>query len=219
MDNIPKHYMASLFYPAICGKFLLGIYGNFAYSKYKKITKRIFNSNSEFKRSLIRSFYDDESSVNEKQKFIRIFQDNKKLLSDIKKILTDLNICSNEVRYYIKQNKKRYYFNISGYFILLDYFNKIGFTSKSKSINLIRLLNKISSKQHFRLRVGEMKNVIMQFLNTGPKDTMFLILQLRKKYTFMRLNEETVRKHLHNLQDKGKIVSQMQGHIYIWKIR
>jgi len=211
--------MASLFYPAICGKFLLGIYGNFAYSKNKKITKRIFNSNSEFKRSLIRSFYDDESSVNEKQKFIRIFQDNKKLLSDIKKILTDLNICSNEVRYYIKQNKKRYYFNISGYFILLDYFNKIGFTSKSKSINLIRLLNKISSKQHFRLRVGEMKNVIMQFLNTGPKDTMFLILQLRKKYTFMRLNEETVRKHLHNLQDKGKIVSQMQGHIYIWKIR
>ena len=63
IDELIKGRNGGLFYPTICGLLLNKIFDNFAIGKNKNMTENILNSNKEFKRKLIRAFYDDEGSV------------------------------------------------------------------------------------------------------------------------------------------------------------
>lgn len=150
MEDIPKDYQIGLFYPKICGVLLHGIFGLFAYGKEKKITEQIKNSNKEFKIGLIRAFFDDEGSISSSSHTMRIFQDNKRILEGIKYLLSEFNIRTNPIRFYIKKNKKRHYFNITG-FREYDTFNRIiGCTSLKKKEQFKLLINKVKNSKYFR---------------------------------------------------------------------
>ena len=149
-EDAPKNCQIGLFYPKICGVVLHNIFGLFAYGKEKKITEQIKNANKEFKIGLLRAFFDDEGSINSSSYTMRIFQDNKRILEGIKYLLSEFDIRTNPIRYYIKKNKKRHYFNVTG-FGEYDAFNRlIGCTSSKKKEQFELLINKVKNSKYFR---------------------------------------------------------------------
>ena len=76
------------------------------------------------------------SSINAESYTIRAFQDDKQLLIDIKILLNDVGMESNEVHFYIKNDKARHYFNITKRKNFLTYYKKVGFTSAKKQKHL-----------------------------------------------------------------------------------
>ncbi len=151
-EGIPKGFQIGLFYPRICGVVLHSIFGLFACGKKKKITEQIKNADKEFKIGLIRAFFDDEASIQANSHTIRFFQDNKEILEGIKFLLSEFNIRTNPIRFYIKKNKKRYHFNVTG-FKEYDTFNRIiGCTSSKKKQQFELLINKVKNSKYFRNR-------------------------------------------------------------------
>lgn len=149
-EDAPKNCQIGLFYPKICGVILHNIFGLFAYGKKKKITEQIKNANKEFKIGLLRAFFDDEGSINSSSHTMRIFQDNKSILKGIKYLLSEFDIRTNPIRYYIRKNKKRHYFNVTG-FGEYEAFNRlIGCTSSKKKEQFELLINKVKNSKYFR---------------------------------------------------------------------
>ncbi|MCH7568361.1 MAG: hypothetical protein IIA87_02975 [Nanoarchaeota archaeon] len=136
IDELEYGRNCGLFYPSICGLLLNSIFDNFAVGKNKRITKKILAANSEFKKGLIRAFFDDEATVDIKSRYIRIFQDRVDILEDFRTLLKEFNIIPREIKCYIKGDKKRYYFNISKEENLKLFRKKIGFTSPKKESKL-----------------------------------------------------------------------------------
>lgn len=150
LKDIPKGHNVGLFYPRICGVILHSIFGLFAYGKKKQITEQIKNSNRQFKIGLLRAFFDDEGSIISSSHTMKIHQDNKSILEGIIYLLSDFDIKSNPIRFYIKRTKKRHYFNITG-FREYDTFNRIiGCTSSKKKEQFELLINKVKNSKYFR---------------------------------------------------------------------
>lgn len=137
IDELIEGRNGSLFYPTICGLILNIIFDDFAIGKDKKITFKIIRANKEFKRGLIRAFYDDEGSVGEKN--IRLFQDRESMLEVFKELLKEFGISANNIKSYIKKDKKRFYFDIFKKSNFLKFRKEIGFTSAKKSKRLENL--------------------------------------------------------------------------------
>ncbi len=144
LNEVPEKHCVGLFCPKICCDILYAVCGKFAEGKNKKITKEIMIHNYNFKKGLLRAFFDDEGSVDSKNYTLRLYQDNKELLEDIKKILLEFDIKSNPIRSYLKRNKSRHYFNVTGYNNYKKFFDIIGCTSKKKKREFEILINKPS---------------------------------------------------------------------------
>ena len=127
----------SLFYPTSVGRILNSLFGNFAKGKFKQIPLEFVNYSKEFKRGLIRTFYDDEGTVGEKN--IRVFQSKKEILSVLREILFSIGITPAEIKLYYKNNREHYYFDIFGKTNLETFDKLIGFTSKEKSKKLKKI--------------------------------------------------------------------------------
>lgn len=140
INNLKKGRNCGLFYPSICGKILNAIFGNFALGFDKKFTLEILNSNLDFKKGLIRAFYDDESAVGIKN--IRLFQDKLDILKSFRDILISINIIPSEIKTYTKRNKLRFYFDIFRKSNFFRFEKEIGFTSPKK-LNKLKSLCKI----------------------------------------------------------------------------
>lgn len=138
IDELKKERNCGLFYPSVCGNLLNVIFNDFAIGFNKKITNNIINSPKEYKIGLIRAFYDDESHVGEKS--IRLFQDRKDILEEFRRFLLEFDIIPGEVKFYIKKNKERYYFDIHRKSNLIKFRDKIGFTS-SKKMNKLKKIS------------------------------------------------------------------------------
>lgn len=143
LEEIKEGRNVGLFYPSICGLIINKILGNFAIGKDKKITNEIKNANKDFKRGLIRAFFDDESRVSIQRRYIRVFQDRKEMLEIIRSILEkDFDIVSQPIKIYKKRDKERYYFDIyKSNANLLKYSIKIGYTSTKKENKLREILS------------------------------------------------------------------------------
>lgn len=150
LSKVPKGHCVGLFYPKICSDFLYAICGKFAEGKRKKITNQIKDMPKEFKIGLVRAFFDDEGSVRADNYILRLHQDNKKLLEGIKKFLKELGINSNPIRGYIKRDKIRYYFNITGFKEYYKFYNTLGCTSKKKCKEFELLINKVENSKYFK---------------------------------------------------------------------
>ncbi|MFA6452773.1 MAG: LAGLIDADG family homing endonuclease [Candidatus Pacearchaeota archaeon] len=138
IDELKDGRNCGLFYPTILGIFLNTIFDNFAIGKDKKINLQILNTNKEFKKGLIRAFYDDESSVGTKS--IRLFQDRQEFLETFRKLLLEFDISSGEVKRYKKRNKDRFYFDIFRKSNFLKFQKEIGFTSPLKAERLKKIV-------------------------------------------------------------------------------
>ncbi len=146
-NNIPKGHNVGLFYPKICSDILYAILDKFAEGKNKTITDKIKGFNLDFKKGLIRAFFDDEGSVNSDNYSIRFHQDRKDILEDLINMLKELNIKSNPVRSYNKKDKLRYYFNITGFREYSQFYESIGCTSSRKKNEFILLINKVKDNK------------------------------------------------------------------------
>jgi hypothetical protein len=123
--DIKRPYQIGIFCPKICGIILHAIFGPFAIGSHKLISEQILTCNPNFKRGLIRAFFDDESSVDVKSYTQRAFQ--------------EFEINSNPVRHYTKRDKMRYYFNITGKENFNRFYEQIGYTSIKKRNRLFLL--------------------------------------------------------------------------------
>lgn len=150
LNDIPQGHSVGLFYPKICSDILYTIFGTFAKGKNKKITNQIKNSNLEFKRGLVRAFFDDEGSVRADNHTVRFHQDNKELLERIRLLIKDIGINSHEIKSYLKRNKPRYYFNINGFKEYYQFYHLIGCTSSKKKKEFESLINKVKNSRYFK---------------------------------------------------------------------
>lgn len=140
VNQIPKDTQIALFYPSLCGRILNIIFNNFAIGKEKKFTKIMMNLSNEFKIGLIRAFFDDEGHV-DKKRGPRFHQDNLQVLTKIRETIEILGIKCNPIHFFLKNNKKRYFFNINHRNNYTKYYELIGSTSKNKNSSLEKLIN------------------------------------------------------------------------------
>src|SRR3989338_5321669 len=149
-NNIPNGHNVGLFYPKICGQMLHSICGKFAHGKTKKITSEIKNFDTDFKKGLIRAFFDSEGSVRSDCRTMRFYQDNRELLEEIRLMLEELGITSHEIRYYVKRSKLRHYFNITGFKHYYNYYHIIGCTSSRKAKEFELLITQVQNSKYFK---------------------------------------------------------------------
>ena len=64
IKEISEGNCVGLFYPKICSDILYSTFGKFAEGKKKVITDKIKNYNLDFKRGLIRPFFDSDGGIN-----------------------------------------------------------------------------------------------------------------------------------------------------------
>ena len=150
LNNINKGNNVGLFYPKICSDILYAMVGVFAEGKSKKITSEIMDFNLEFKKGLIRAFFDDEGSVRSDNHTIRFHQDNKELLEQIRCLIIELGINPHNIKSYIKRDKQRYYFNINGFREYVKFSKIIGCTSTNKKEELEQLIKKVKNSKQFK---------------------------------------------------------------------
>lgn len=123
------------------------IFNGFAEGFEKKITKKILNSDKNFKKGLIRSFYDDEGTVGKKN--IRLFQDRRDILESFWTMLLLFDIHPSEIKEYKKRGKMRYYFDIFKKSNFKRFRKNIGFSSsiKSKKLDEICVIKNFKSSR------------------------------------------------------------------------
>lgn len=150
LDNLPLGNNVGLFYPKICTDILYVLFGKFAEGKVKKITLEIINCNLQFKKGLIRAFFDDEGSIRCDSHTVRFHQDNKELLEGIRLMLQDLGVNSHEIKSYTKRNKLRHYFNVTGFKEYYMFYNIIGCTSSKKAEEFELLISTVQNSKYFK---------------------------------------------------------------------
>ena len=150
LNDIPTGNNVGLFYPKICSDMLYAIAGQFAEGKLKIITQNIKKLDIDFKEGLIRAFFDDEGSIRSDNYTVRFHQDNKELLEQIRTLIKEFNINSHNVRFYIKQEIPRYYFNINGFKNYFNFYKNIGCTSSKKIHQFEELINKVQHSKYFK---------------------------------------------------------------------
>lgn len=217
LDDIPKFHPVGLFYPKICASILYSVLGKFACGYHKELTLQIFNSPHEFKKALIRAFFDDEGSITPESYTIRVFQDKKEILDGISKMLTSFGIEPNCIRYYIKRDKKRFYFDITGYANFIKFRENIGFSSPAKHKKLILLINQVGKSVSFRLRNNKSKKEILEILRNNHMLTVNGIAkELRQKYKNMKWVNTSVNMCLSKLKAENLVTSKHINNVHFW---
>ena len=150
LNHTPKGHNVGLFYPKLCSDILYAISGTFAEGKSKKITPEIRDFNLEFKKGLIRAFFDDEGSVRSDNHTLRFHQDDGELLEQIRILIVELGIKPHNIKFYIKKSKQRCYFNINGFREYALFSQIIGCTSTNKKEELDTLINKVKNSKQFK---------------------------------------------------------------------
>ena len=150
IKEVTEGTQIGLFYPSSLGIILHAILGKFADGRNKKITRQILGSNLEFKKGLIRAFFDDEGSIRSEDHLAKLHQDNEQLLKQIKQMISEFGIETNPLRDYYKKNKIRYALSISGYKNYYKFYHFIGCTSSKKRKEFELLIDKVKNSKHFK---------------------------------------------------------------------
>ena len=149
---------------------------------------------------------------------MRFHQDNKGILEGIRELLKELGINSNPVRKYLRKGKERHYFNISGYENYFKYQELIGANHPIKKQRLSNLVTTTKSSKTFRLIPGKTKSEIVLFLKDFPRGatTKEIKQNLFEKYPNLKWNEDTLVRHLKNLEIKRLAHKERRGQPFYW---
>lgn len=150
LNEVPIGHNVGLFYPKICSDILYVLFDKFAEGKNKKITNQIFNTNLDFKKGLVRAFFDDEGSVRADNRTVRFHQDNKELLYQMRLLIHEFGISTHTIKYYVKRDKPRHYFNINGFREYYNFYHKIGCISSKKNQQFQLLINQVQNSKYFK---------------------------------------------------------------------
>ena len=195
------HYLGRLF----CKKFDL-IEDN--------VPKVIKNSQPKIQGQYLRAVFDDEGTISKGYSQIRLKMKKESYVNDIKSILLSLGIESSDI-YLEKYVKGKfglpcYYFNISGYYNIKNFADKVGFDHPKKLIRLKDYLEKI--KEHnYGYKANKKVLDILKIKGQMNKKQIALLLDR---------NDRTVQHHLNNLLKdnlvKFKKVWKGYSYEYIW---
>lgn len=113
----------------------------------------------------------------------------------------------------------RYYFNITGYQNYKKFYDDINFASIKKSKELKKLVNSIENKKSFRLRHNETKNAILSMFK---KDNILTNNEIRERlsrqFPHIKWHENTIGKHLNQLERKNILSVNHDHYPYYWKL-
>ena len=155
--------------------------------------------------------WSSEGSVG--QRDISICQDSEMLLEKVRDILLEFKIKPNPIHFYVKRNKKRYYFRITGYYNLVNFLTNIGFTATKKSELLEKYIFHIKNNKSFKLRRNETKSTILYLLhNNGCLSKKEITILLKQLYPDLKWHRTTISCHLHDLKNKNLIEMQEEGY-------
>tara|TARA_Y100000310_G_scaffold344346_1_gene456580 strand:- start:1669 stop:2730 length:1062 start_codon:yes stop_codon:yes gene_type:complete len=160
INDAPKGNGIGLFYPKICSDVLYAMFGKFAEGWNKRITKDIMNANLNFKKGLVRGFFDDDGSITVSSYTVNFAQDDKELLEDVKLLIGEFNIKTNKVRFAIRRGKRRHEFGITGFREYHMFYYKIGCSSPHKKEKFELLINKVGNSKFFRNKYKEYRESI-----------------------------------------------------------
>jgi hypothetical protein len=218
IEEIPNGTNCGLFYPTSMGLALHALCGQFALGKHKHVPEMAATAPTPFRIGLIRAFFDDEGTVEPASRYVRVFQNDSEILESIRTLLMSLGIEPGPVRSYIKRDRQRFYFGISGYDSLLAYQNRIGFMHPEKSSKLTALLDKLEKSASPRLRKGQTKGLLLELLKTRPATTAQLIAMLRVRHPRLSWTDGSVRLHLRQLQREGLVEGQKVNQDLVWRL-
>jgi hypothetical protein len=217
IDEVENNKCYGIFCNKIVGELLFTILGRFAFGSFKKIPDITFTAPEEFRIGIVRAFFDDECTVSE-SRVIRVFQDDENMLEDVRKILFSLDILPGEIHSYIKKGKRRFYFNISGLENLIRYRETIGISHSEKRKNLDSLIERLQGSKTSRLRIGQTKSLVLEFLGSGPLSTSDVRNRLKSSYPHIKWKDNVVRNHLFQLENEGKVSRYKAGKSYFWNL-
>jgi hypothetical protein len=211
IDDIPEGMQGGLFYPKIIGLVLLSVFGKFSFGRHKEITKEILRTNRDFQAGLLKSFFESEGSV--RLDGIGVYQDSRQVLENIRKILLNFGINPNPVNWYVKKNKIRYYFSITGYRNLEKFLKEIGFTSDEKIKKLKKVIIKLKNMPSPKLRKHETKKLILYMLKNTPNlSPTGIRIKLKEIHPNFKWNRKTIYRHMQDLTKKRLVVRTEHGY-------
>jgi hypothetical protein len=216
VDEIENGKNYGIFCNKTVGELLFCIFGKFACGHFKKIPDMTFSSPQDFKIGMIRAFFDDECTISKSG--VRVFQDDEKMLNDIRHILIDLGISPCKVHSYVKRGKMRFYFDISGFDNLVRYRNIVGMSHSEKKVELDSLIKRLQSSKTQRLRIGQSKSITLEFLKSGPLSTSDITIKLKANYPRIAWKEGVARSHLLQLESCRKVTKYKVGKGYSWNL-
>jgi len=115
--------------------------------KLRRIPKFIYGETNKIKSALLQAFFDDEGYIYPQKYIIAISVSNRELLNDIKNLLEDLCIKSNDIKSTnSKTRSKMFYFYITGKNNIIKFFEVVGFLSPAKKTKLSMLVSKYGGK-------------------------------------------------------------------------
>jgi hypothetical protein len=220
IEDILNGYQIGIFYPKIVGLILNSIFNNFAKGFHKTISKNILEAPQEFILGLLGGFYDDEGNVSISSGGIRVFQKNRKILESIQKLLNQFEIKSMSIKFYIKNNKKHYYFDIFRLENLKTFKNKINFLSIDKSMKLDMLIRNTSIGKKLKLESGLIENKIFEIMKNikSQLSTNDIKEILEENYLNVIWRERSINKVLNNLNKRGDITKICKKGRIIWSL-
>ena len=169
------------------------------YKKFKlykdKIPKQIFNSNNKIKSFYLKSIFNDEGTVHKEHGKIKLKMKPKSYVNDIKDILENkFHIKCSKIALELNQNKKYYYFTISGQYNLRKFYNLVGFTHPKKLERLERRLNSYKEDNYGY----DARNYVLDALKKGPKTVKQIANSIKR-------DSRTVQHHLNNLKRENLV--------------
>jgi len=199
--------------PKTIGRMMVEIFGKFAFGRNPKyIPEDILNSDIELKAKFLNSLYGDEGSTGHYQ--IGLYQGKKNilLLKQVKDILKDLEIQSNEIikvkdKHIMKDpytgkeyiGEEIYAFSITGYKEIMKFKEKIGFPKNSKkNTNFLNMIKTKYPKKVKRNKVGETKKIILDLLARKDRN-------INELSNLTGFSKETIYNHINYLKSKDKI--------------
>lgn len=197
LEIVRRRYESTI--PSITAPILLCFnkyYGSFD----AEVPKFVIGGNNEIKSSFLRSIFEDDGGVYHKgdRRSINFCSASEKVISQVYKLLTDLDIYPNKI--VIRKKKTNLYtFTITGRSNFENFKKNIDFTKGYYKYEILKGL--INSYKKFQTRVGENQKKILLYLskNKGIVSTNDLCKELQLK----GLN--TLR-HLNILEKQGEII-------------
>ncbi len=203
--------------PTIIGKVLVYV----GVDKYKKRVPIILDSLDKICRNaFISAIYDDEGSISNRT--IIIEMTSRAIINRAHSILKESGISPNQIKTRKRgENKRSYYFRISGREELIKFNNLIGFLHPEKTIKLIKAIKGYKIKQR---KKGQAIRDIISILREDRHTTKSLMNTLNIKAPCLSYHLKKLRKQdlIEELQgrmvrdSKGRFIRKLQSS---WKLK
>ncbi|MBS3151325.1 hypothetical protein J4443_03035 [Candidatus Woesearchaeota archaeon] len=193
MRNNPNQYRRPNYvisYPSIVSHFILSVY-NYKTGERLEFPQFVYDLDKNMKYVFLRALFDDEGSVNVKNKHIKIGLKPLGFVQGIKNLLEDVGIRSSDVKNETRENGHMHYLWIMGKENLTFFYDRINFNHPGKRLKLKTIIETGWSFERFSN--GLAKKRILEILNDRKNITADKIARILER------SPRVIRYHLKNM--------------------